>query len=90
MIDYLLILQYYRLVIVLEVNDVKDFCNRTVFNNFNIQCVIDIGVLCKKVFLEISQNSQENICARVSFLINLQGSGLQLHLKRESGTVVFQ
>ena len=26
------------------------------------------GVLCKKVFLEISQNSQENTCARVSFL----------------------
>ena len=26
----------------------------------------------KKVFLEISQNSQENICARVSFLIKLQ------------------
>ena len=25
-----------------------------------------------KVFLEISQNSQENICARVSFLINVQ------------------
>ena len=25
------------------------------------------GVLCKKVFLEISQNSQENTCARVSF-----------------------
>ena len=78
MIDYLLILQYYRLVIVLEVNDVKDFCNRTVFNNFNIQCVIDIGVLYKKVFLEISQNSQENICARVSFLIKLHASGLRL------------
>ena len=30
------------------------------------------GVLCKKVFLEILQNSQENTCARVSFLINLQ------------------
>ena len=29
------------------------------------------GVLCKKVFLEISQNSQENTCARVSFLIKL-------------------
>ena len=28
------------------------------------------GVLCKKVFSEISQNSQENTCARVSFLIN--------------------
>ena len=27
------------------------------------------GVLCKMVFLEISQNSQENTCARVSFLI---------------------
>ena len=33
------------------------------------------GVLCKKVFLGISQNSQENTCARVSFLI-------QLHLLR--------
>ena len=30
------------------------------------------GVPCKKVFLEISQNSQENTCARVSFLIKLQ------------------
>ena len=26
----------------------------------------------KKVFLEFSQNSQENTCARVSFLIKLQ------------------
>ena len=25
------------------------------------------GVLLEKVFLEISQNSQENTCARVSF-----------------------
>ena len=31
----------------------------------------------KKVFLEISQNSQENTCARVSFLIKLQVSGLR-------------
>ena len=30
------------------------------------------GVLCKKVFLKISQNSQENTCAKVSFLIKLQ------------------
>ena len=29
----------------------------------------------KKVFLEISQNSQENTCARVSFLIKLQVLG---------------
>ena len=30
------------------------------------------GVLYKKVFLEISQNSQENTTARVSLLIKLQ------------------
>ena len=30
------------------------------------------GVLWKKMFLKILQNSQENICARVSFLIKLQ------------------
>ena len=30
----------------------------------------------KKVFLEISQNSPENTCARVSFLIKLQARGL--------------
>ena len=29
-------------------------------------------VFCKKVVLEISQNSQESTCATVSFLINLQ------------------
>ena len=28
----------------------------------------------KKVFLEISQNSQQNTCARVSFLISLQAN----------------
>ena len=30
------------------------------------------GVLWEDLFLEISQNSQENTCARVSFLIKLQ------------------
>ena len=30
------------------------------------------SVLKKKVFVEISQNSQENTCVRVSFLIKLQ------------------
>ena len=29
----------------------------------------------KKVFFKFSQNSQENSCARVSFLIKLQTSG---------------
>ena len=34
----------------------------------------------KKVFLEISQNSQEKTCARVFFLIKLQTSGLRSYL----------
>ena len=36
--------------------------------------VEEVSQLCsvKKVFLKISQNSQENNCARVSFLIKLQ------------------
>ena len=37
------------------------------------------GVLYEKVFLEIKLNSQENICARISFLIKLQAWGLQLY-----------
>ena len=36
------------------------------------------GVLWKKVFLVISENSQEKTCARFSFSIKLQVSGLQL------------
>ena len=43
----------------------------------------------KKVFLEISENSRENTCARVSFSIKLQAIGLQLYEKRNSGTGVF-
>ena len=33
----------------------------------------------KKMFLEISQNSQENTCASVPYLIKLQALGLQLY-----------
>ena len=36
-------------------------------------------VFYKKVFLEISQNSQENTCTRVSLLIKLQVWGQQLY-----------
>ena len=42
----------------------------------------------KKVFLEISQNSQENTCARVSFLIKLQASVCNI-IKKETLTGVF-
>ena len=37
------------------------------------------GVPEAKVFLEISQNSQESICARASFLIKLEVTGLQFY-----------
>ena len=47
------------------------------------------GVLLKKVFLKISQNSQENTCASVSFLMKLQTRDLQCYLKGDSGTGVF-
>ena len=50
----------------------------------------------KKVFLEISQNSQENTCARVSFLIKLQTWGcfwmediLNLYKKNEISELTF-
>ena len=40
-------------------------------DNFNSE-VLALGCSIKKVFLEISQNSLENTCARVSFLMKLQ------------------
>ena len=33
----------------------------------------------KKVFLKILQNSQENICVGVSFMVKLKAWGLQLY-----------
>ena len=42
----------------------------------------------KKVFLEISQNSQENTCARASILINLQAQACNF-IKIEALAQVF-
>ena len=42
----------------------------------------------KKVFLEISQNSQENTCAKVSFSIRLQAQACNF-IKRETLAQVF-
>ena len=41
------------------------------FQNVNFETIEAVVQRCsvKKMFLEISQNSQENICSRVSFLI---------------------
>ena len=46
------------------------------------------GVLKRKFFLEISQNSQGNTCARVSSLIKLQGSACNF-IKKETLAQVF-
>ena len=56
----------------------------------DFECAIDVSiyetqkqqveVFCKKrLFLEISQISQENTCARAAFLTKLQASVLQLY-----------
>ena len=42
-----------------------------------------------EVFFKIPQNSQENICTGVSFLIKLQPAGLQLYQKRRSNKFYF-
>ena len=48
------------------------------------------GVLWKKVFLEISLNSQESTCARVSFQIKLQASDVHCNsIKKQSLAQVF-
>ena len=57
----------------------KIFVNKKCVKWFLLQKQSSRGVLCEKVFLEISQNSQENTCARVSFLIK---KGLQLYFKK--------
>ena len=54
----------------------KSFISNFMIKN-NISEAATRGVLCKKTFLEISQNSQENTCARVSFLIKFQASNVQ-------------
>ena len=47
------------------------------------------GVLSEKVFMEVSQNSQGNTCARVSFLIKLQAEACNFIKKRDSSAGVF-
>ena len=46
------------------------------------------GVLLKKLFLKISQNSQENTCARVSFLINCKSEACNF-IRKETLALMF-
>ena len=54
---------------------------------FSIQHSEAVVQMCsvKKVFLEISQNLQENVCTRVSFLIKLQIWGQGLFFNKVAG-----
>ena len=53
---------------------------RTLINNNNSDDTQAVVQMCsvKKLFLKTSQNSQEKICARISFLIRLQATGSQV------------
>ena len=46
-------------------------------------------VLCKKVFLEMTQNSQENTCARISFSIKLQAQAFSCEFCENSKSTFF-
>ena len=48
---------------------------KVLYNMFYTEGVVQRRFL-KKVFIEILQNSQENTCASVSFLIKLQALGV--------------
>ena len=50
------------------------------FTKLNPKTVAQMKVPHKKLFLEILQNPQENICVRVSFLIKFQLLGLLIVL----------
>ena len=49
---------------------------KTIFITYHILGAVAQRCSVKKMFLQISQNLQENICARVSFLRRLQALGL--------------
>ena len=63
----------------------------TLEDSFFLGFIEEVVPICSvnKVFLKISQDSQENNCDRASFLIKLQDSGLQLYYKKDPGTGIF-
>ena len=52
-------------------NSIFEFMQRAKMSRVVYKGAVAQTCSVKKVFLEISQNSQENTCARVSFLIGL-------------------
>ena len=69
-----------------KVKKAKRFYKKPIFKQLavgtqfsNLSEVIVWRCSVKRMFLKISQNSQENTCARVSVLIKLQARGLKLY-----------
>ena len=65
---------------------IKNFQNQTSQSKIKISskswsCCLE--VFCRKMYLKISQNSQEDTCARVSFLIKLHASACNF-IKKET------
>ena len=66
-----------------SVTYVKNFlCNVVGFTILHLSEAATGGVLLEKVFLEISQNSQESTCGKVSFLVKLQAEVTASDLSR--------
>ena len=62
----------------------KFLINAALANSVTVTDIFKIQKQSPEVFVKVSQNSQENTYARVSFLIKLQGSALQPYEKRDS------
>ena len=60
----------------------KVLCNVIGFTIFHLSETATGGILLEKVLLEISQNSQENACGKVSFSIKLQAEATAPDLSR--------
>ena len=57
--------------------------------HFPVQRSSRSELFCKKVFVEISQNSQENTSARVSFLIKLRAWACNFNIRETLAQVFF-
>ena len=60
----------------------KFLCNVIGLTIFHLSEAATGGVLLEKLFLEISQNSQESTCGKVSFLIYLLAEATASDLSR--------
>ena len=71
----------------IDVLKIGSLCLQRIYNFINTEAVVQRYSL-KKVFLEISQNSQENTCVIVSFLIKLQAWACKF-IKKETLAQIF-